>query len=211
MRGYADLAVEILQHLNVKTVVVLGWSLGGHVGIEMLPLLHTKDGNEGKSGTQMKGLMLVGTPPSLGLAQTDRGFTFTDGHMSLAAKNDLSEEEIIGFARSCAGDQYEAWMESDVRRTDGKARFLMWKKFAEGVGVDQRGIVESEEYKDTLVAVVNGGAEPFVNLEYLDGIRWKNLWTGKCMRLEGLGHAPFWERPEVFEEVFVEFLGDCRV
>jgi pimeloyl-ACP methyl ester carboxylesterase len=31
--------VHILEHLKVESVVVLGWSLGGHVGIEMVPLL----------------------------------------------------------------------------------------------------------------------------------------------------------------------------
>jgi pimeloyl-ACP methyl ester carboxylesterase len=203
MSGYADLAVEILEHLSIKSVVVLGWSLGGHIGIEMMPLLHAK------GEINMKGLILVGTPPANGLAQTDRGFLFQDGHVSLAAKKDLSEEEIKGFARS-AGEPFEDWMEDDVRRTDGKARFLMWKSFAEGTGVDQRGALESEEHKGTVVCVANGSAEPFVNLEYLDEIRWANLWTAKCVRIEGLGHAPFWEKPEDFEGMLGKFLKHCE-
>ena len=203
MRGYADLAVEILSHLNVENVIVLGWSLGGHIGIEMIPLLQSPE-----SSTKMRGLMIVGTPPALGLAQTDRGFTFTDGHMSLAAKKELTEEEIVQFSRSSAGQRFEQWMEDDVRRCDGKSRHLMWKKFAEGIGVDQRKVVEG--WEGGLLAVVNGGAEPFVNLEYLEEIRWKRLWKGKCLRLEGLGHAPFWEEPELFEGLLREFLQDCE-
>jgi pimeloyl-ACP methyl ester carboxylesterase len=202
MRGYAELAVEILETLSIKSVVVLGWSLGGHIGIEMVPLLHVK------GEINMKGLILVGTPPANGLAQTDRGFLFQDGHMSLAAKDDLSEADIEGFARS-AGEPFEGWMEDDVRRTDGKARFLMWKSFAEGTGVDQRGVVESEEYKGTVLCVANGSAEPFVNLEYLEEIRWANLWTEKCVKIEGLGHAPFWEKPEDFQEMLRKFLEHC--
>ena len=202
MRGYADLAVEILEHLNIEKVVVLGWSLGGHVGIEMVPLLHG-------SAISLRGLMIVGTPPALGSQQTTRGFLSQDVHLSLAAKRDLTEEEIRSFAKGTAGEPFEQWMEDDVRRCDGKSRLLMWKKFAEGVGVDQRAVVEGEEGKDVLVAVVNGGAEPYVNLDYLDEIRWKNLWKGKCLRLDGLGHAPFWERPVEFEKILDEFLGDC--
>ena len=38
-RGYAELAVHILKHLRVDSVVVMGWSLGGHVALEMVPLL----------------------------------------------------------------------------------------------------------------------------------------------------------------------------
>jgi pimeloyl-ACP methyl ester carboxylesterase len=83
----------------------------------------------------------------------------------------------------------------------------MWKAFAGGVGVDQRKVMETED--DILVAVVNGGAEPFVELDYLDEIKWKRLWQGKCLRLEALGHAPFWEKPEAFSPVLESFLKDC--
>lgn len=152
--------------------------------------------------------MVVGTPPALGLAQTDKGFTFTDGHLSLAGKQDLTEEEIKSFSRSTAGEPFEQWMEDDVRRTQGRSRKLMWEKLANGEGVDQRGIVESEGR--VLIGVVNGGNEPYVNLDYLDHIKWKRLWRGKCVRLEGLGHAPFWERPEEFERLLGEFMGDAE-
>ncbi len=35
MPGYADAAVETLRALDVDDAVVFGWSLGGHIGIEM--------------------------------------------------------------------------------------------------------------------------------------------------------------------------------
>jgi pimeloyl-ACP methyl ester carboxylesterase len=201
MGGYAELAVHILEHFNIRSVVVLGWSLGGHVGIEMVPLLKGR-------AVEMKGLMIVGTPPALGREQINRGFLFQDPHMALPGRRDWTEEEIQEFARASAGEPFEAWMEKCARRADGRAREHMFAKFAAGVGVDQRAVVERE--KDVLVAVVNGGAEPFINLEYLDGIKWGNLWKGKCLRLEGLKHAPFWESPAEFEGVLVEFLGDCE-
>lgn len=199
MRGYADLTKEIIEHLNLTSVVVFGWSLGGHIAIELIPLL--------EPGI-LKAIMITGTPPALGLAQTDKGFTFTNGHLSLAGKQNLTEEEIRAFSRSTAGEPFEQWMEDDVRRAHGISRKLMWEKFAYGAGVDQKGVVESNE--DVLVAVVNGGNEPYVNLDYLDQIKWKKLWKGKCVRLEGLGHAPFWEKPARLQELLVEFLGDAE-
>jgi pimeloyl-ACP methyl ester carboxylesterase len=199
MRGYANLAVEVLQHLNIEKVVVFGWSLGGHTGIEMIPLLPP---------SVLKGLLIVGTPPALGLEQTNRGFTFSDGHMSLAGTKELTEEDIRQFSRSTAGEPFEQWMEDNVRRCDGKSRYLMWKKFAEGVGVDQRKVVE--EWDGGLIGVVNGANEPFVNLDYLDELKWKRLWKGKTIRLPGQGHAPFWEKPAEFEEMLLEFLEDCE-
>lgn len=202
MRGYADLAIHILEHLQVASVVVFGWSLGGHVAIEMIPLLSTPS-----SSIQLKGIMIVGTPPANGLAQTDKGFTFTDGHMSLAAKQNFTPSDINAFSHSTAGGPFEQWMEEDVRRCDGNSRHLMWKSFAEGTGVDQRGVLETEE--NVLVGVVNGANEPFVNLDYIDGLKIRRLWKEKCLRLEGQGHAPFWEKPEEFEPLLLEFLEDC--
>ncbi|KAF2110633.1 Alpha/Beta hydrolase protein [Lophiotrema nucula] len=200
MRGYADLAVHILQHLSVEEVVVFGWSLGGHIGIEMVPLL-------AQTPISMKGLMITGTPPALGIGQTSKGFLFEDVHMGMAARKDLTEDDIISFTRGVAGEaKYEDWMEADVRRCDGRSRFLMWKKFGEGVGVNQVKVVEET---DVLIAVVNGGAEPFVNLDYLDAIKWGNLWEGKCLRIPDEGHAPFWEGPEEFEKVLLKFLADA--
>jgi hypothetical protein len=84
----------------------------------------------------------------------------------------------------------------------------MFQDWLDGGGADQRGLVESEE---VLVAVVNGGAEPFVNLDYLDTIKWKHLWKGKCLMSGGLGHAPFWEEPATFGPILVEFLWDCEL
>jgi len=211
MRGYAELAVHILKHLGVGRVVVLGWSLGGHVGIEMLGLLREGSvGGEGGEarGLEMKGLMIVGTPPALGREQVNRGFQFEDPHMGLPGRKDWTEEETVDFARTSAGEPFEAWMADCARRTDGRARLLMFRKFAEGVGVDQRAVVEGE--RGVVVAVVNGGAEPYINLDYLDEIKWGNLWRGECVRMDGLKHAPFWERPGDFEKVLVEFLGDCE-
>ena len=33
---YADVALEVLQRFGVDHLAVFGWSLGGHVGIELL-------------------------------------------------------------------------------------------------------------------------------------------------------------------------------
>ena len=209
-RGYANLAVHILRHLNISSVVIMGWSLGGHVGIEMVPLLAPLPKIE------LKGLMIVGTPPALGKAQISQAFKLADdGGLGLAGKKNWTDAETEEVARhgAAAGKEnlFEPWMLDDAKRTDGRARMVMANSFLgtedeEPVGVDQRKLVEET---DVLIAVVNGAEEQFVNLDYLDGISWRRLWKGKCVRLEGLQHAPFWEDPAGFEKVLLEFLGDC--
>jgi pimeloyl-ACP methyl ester carboxylesterase len=73
--------------------------------------------------------------------------------------------------------------------------------------VDQRLIVESSPAP---LAVVNGGADRLVNLDYCDTVAYANLWEGRCHRLRGLGHAPFWEAPGDFNPVLERFLQDVE-
>lgn len=69
MPAFAKCAWEVLDVLKIREVIVFGWSLGGHLGIEMIaaPAAHTK----------LRGVMIVGTPP-IGHGEVDDGFTFGD-------------------------------------------------------------------------------------------------------------------------------------
>jgi len=58
--------------------------------------------------------------------------------------------------------------------------------------------------------VVNGGADRLVNLDYSDTVSYANLWEGRCHRLSGLGHAPFWEAPGDFNPLLERFLHDVE-
>jgi pimeloyl-ACP methyl ester carboxylesterase len=207
--GYADLAVHILQHLNITSVVILGWSLGGHIGIELVSLIKS-------TPIELKGLMIVGTPPVLGKEQIAHGFKLPDNGSMLAGKKNWTNEETESFARNsvAAGKEecFEEWMLQDATRTDGRARMIMWNCFVGTddhgpMGVDQRKVVEET---DVLIAVINGAEEQFVDLDYLDRIKWKKLWRNECMRLKGLKHAPFWEDPKAFEPLLIAFLQDCE-
>jgi pimeloyl-ACP methyl ester carboxylesterase len=212
MRGYAELAVHILQHLAIEEVVVFGWSLGGHVGIEMLELVNEPGVIANVKKICIKGLMITGTPPALGAEQVSRAFTMGGG-LGLAGVKDWSEETAQGFARGSAAagreELFEEWMVEDARGTDGRARMIMAERFLDERkgGVDQVGVVEKSE---VLIAVVNGAEEQYVNLEYVEGIRWRKLWRGKCLRLEGSHHAPFWEDPEGFARLLGEFMADAE-
>lgn len=217
MRGYADLAVEILRHMGVQDVVVFGWSLGGHVGIEMLNLL-TRDEKEGggvgdeEKRIRMKGLMITGTPSALGEEQVSKAFKMGGG-IGMAGERDWVEEQVVAFAKSSAAANnpalFEDWILDDARGTDGRARMIMGERFLDRDkgGVDQRRVVEESE---VCIAVVNGSEEQFVDLEYLEGIKWRRLWRGKCVRLEGLHHAPFWEDPEGFARLLGVFVEDVE-
>jgi pimeloyl-ACP methyl ester carboxylesterase len=92
-----------------------------------------------------------------------------------------------------------------VARADGRFRKRLFEAARAGEGVDQRQVVETNPVP---LAVVNGGADRIVNLDYVDSVAYANLFDGRCHRLDGLGHAPFWEAPAKFNPLLDRFLRD---
>ncbi|MBW4542076.1 MAG: alpha/beta hydrolase [Myxacorys chilensis ATA2-1-KO14] len=192
--GLADAAIELLDELGIAEVIVLGWSLGGHIGMEMIPHF-----------PGMRGLMICGAPP-VSHDQMSQGFNASP-HLSVAGKQDLFEAEINAFVEGIIGKSAEPFLRDAVARADGGFRKRLFESARAGEGVNQRLIVESSPVP---LAVVNGGADRLVNLDYFDTIAYANLWEGRCHRLSGLGHAPFWEAQEEFTPVLERFLRDVE-
>jgi pimeloyl-ACP methyl ester carboxylesterase len=192
--GLADAAIELLEKLGVTEAVVFGWSLGGHIAIEMVTRF-----------PGMRGLMITGAPPVSGnnMAQ---GFN-SSPHAGVGGKQDLSKAEIEGFIRAIFGGSAEPFLRDAVARADGRFRKRLFEAARAGDGVDQRLIVETSPVP---LAVVNGGADSLVKLDYFDTVAYANLWEERCHRLTGLGHAPFWEAPDVFNPVMERFLQDVE-
>jgi pimeloyl-ACP methyl ester carboxylesterase len=99
--GLAGAALELLGKLGVTEAIVVGWSLGRHIAIEMVPRF-----------PGMRGLMIAGTPPvgSNNMAQGFRG----SPHMGVAGKQDLSEADIEGFIRAIFGESVEPFIRHAV-------------------------------------------------------------------------------------------------
>ena len=192
--GLADAAVELLDKLGVAEAIVFGWSLGGHIGIEMIPRF-----------PGMRGLMISGAPP-VSHNQMSQGFKASP-HRGVAGKQELFEADIDAFVERIFGESAEAFFLHAVARADGRFRKRLFEAARAGEGVDQRLIVESSPVP---LAVVNGGMDRFVNLDYFDTVAYANLWEGRCHRLSGVGHAPFWEAPGDFDPVLERFLQDVE-
>ncbi len=91
MEGYADAMTEVLTKLGISEAVVFGWSLGGHIGIEMISRF-----------PGMRGLMITGTPP---VAREEVGQGFKSGpDMALAGQEIFSTRDVESYARSTCGE-----------------------------------------------------------------------------------------------------------
>lgn len=194
MPGYADCAHELMNSLGHENYAVLGWSLGGHIGIEMLV-----------RSPGVERLMITGSPPFARTSESISAGFRTNDHMHLAAQRDLSKEEVLAYAKATCGVNapYDPLLERAVARTDGRARELMFGRILDPATQDNRQVVTTN---GTLLAVVNGEEDQFINNDFIAAIPYANLWENTVHRLERIGHAPFWEAPEIFNPVFVRFM-----
>lgn len=192
--GYAESALETLEALGIKQAPVLGYSLGGHVAIEMMARF---------SG--LTGAFIFGAPP-FKKGEEGMGEAFLPSEaMDYIFKEELTEEEIVKYIRSIFGENNSGldFLPDTIRRTDGVARRLMFEAALRGDGVDQKDTVCSSPVP---LAVVAGSDDNFINNDYLQSVKYKNLWDGKVHILEGIGHAPHWEAPEPFNKLLLRFL-----
>lgn len=192
--GLADCTVELLARLGVDSAAVLGWSLGGHVAVEMLSRFKG-----------MEGLILTGTPPIRrgGYAE---GFVASPAD-GLAGRRHLDEAAVDRFAQAMFGTPVEPFLRDAIGRADGRCRQGLFEAARAGLGVDQRLAVEGSTLP---VAVINGAADPLIRLDYLDGVAFRKLWQGRCHRLHGAGHAAFWHGAGAFKGLVDRFLGDLQ-
>lgn len=190
--GLTDLTLEVLSLLDVREAVVLGWSLGGHIGIQMLSQF-----------PGIAGLIITGTPP-IGRGGMSEGFV-TSPQRGLASRGSFSPTEAERFARMIFGEPVEPFVLDAVLRTDSRFREILFGAVRAGEGRDQRTVVESSPVP---IAVINGADDPLIKLDYLDSIDYANLWDRRCHRLPGVGHAAFWHTARHFNRLVARFLND---
>jgi pimeloyl-ACP methyl ester carboxylesterase len=195
--AYAEAAVDVLNSCAAAHAVVIGWSLGGHIGIEMIPRLPA-----------MTALGFSGTPPAgPGTAEVAQAFSAVP-ELSFTGQEVFSREDAETYARYTCGLDLppDPVLVDAVKRTDGKARRIMWDTWTTGgVGCPQIRTVETWPRP---IAVIQGTEDPFMDIGYFDRIRFGNLWGGKVHVFEGVGHAPFWERPDDYNEILARFLAE---
>lgn len=193
LSGYADCAAECLTKIGVDRAAVLGWSLGGHVALEMIP----------KYSCLLR-LMIVGAPPFVRTDDGFRGFK-PDPRFALASAGVLSEaqiDEFVTLASDCDSPPEPFWREA-VARTHPIARQYLFEDVLLQEPARQRDLAEACPVP---LAIVNGAADQLVDLEYVASLNYRNLWSGQMHVFEGLGHAPHIHAPDRFNALLERFL-----
>lgn len=191
--GFAECLEEVAERLDLQRLAVFGWSLGGHVAIEWL-----------SRSTRPCGLVLSGAPPMpRGFLGMFRAFQ-PSLDLLLVSKQQFSDRDAARFVSLCFGSARPAAFQDLVLRADGRVRSVFAHALSRGDGADQRRTIEASPVP---VAFVNGSDDPFVRLGYFSNINVPELFGHEPLVIEGAGHAPFWERAELFNPILDRFLG----
>ena len=192
IEGYAQVALEVLERLGLDHAAVFGWSLGGHVALELATIF-----------PGITGIMATGTPPvGTSVAAIFAGFQ-PHPDLALNGQASLDEEEAGRLEALALGALADDDMRKALRRTDGRARARMFEHLLGGAVADQKRFVETSGIP---LAIVNGANDPIVDLDYIDGLSYAKLWNRRCHVVPRAAHMPFLEQPAVFNHLFARFL-----
>jgi pimeloyl-ACP methyl ester carboxylesterase len=199
--GYAAVVSGLIDRTQWTSVDIVGWSLGGHIGLELLA-----------TDPRIRSLLIVGTPPGRPSAEAMQQAFHASADMQLAAKADFTDADARAYGTAMMGgpEHLTDDLLACVKRTDGNARAHLFASAYAGIGSDQRRTVET---LDKPLCVVHGAREPFVRLEYLCSLGYRALWNNRVHVIREAGHAPHWECPAVFNDIllnFHEFAAGCE-
>lgn len=195
--GFAEAVAEAVDRYGLRNLVVVGWSLGGHVALELTSRLK-----------QLKGLLITGTPPiEISPEGLGKGFKIANPKiLACFGKGNLTYDEAELFATVCGYDYSEEkkFIVEAILQTDEGAKTIYPSSILKGIGKNQVTIVEEWPHP---IAVVAGEDDAGINNDYIiHDVKFRNLWKGKVHLIPHAGHAVHMDHPEEFNKILKAFL-----
>jgi pimeloyl-ACP methyl ester carboxylesterase len=192
--GHARAVRAVVEALGLGEARFVGWSLGGHVALELAPDL-----------PEARGFVIFGTPP-IATREDMQGAFLPNPAMKFSFQERVDREEgaayVAAFFRPGFADIPPFFLD-DVLRTDGRARSGLAANGANGGYRDEPAVARDLRVP---LAVLHGEWDEFVNGRYFDTVPMPTLWRGAAQQIPGAGHTPQWETPEAFDALIEAFV-----
>jgi pimeloyl-ACP methyl ester carboxylesterase len=198
VRNQAKTLRAAIEALGLDAAPLVGWSLGGHLALEMAPdLPHAR-------GFMIFGAPPIAVPPAMAAAFMPNpvmGFGFAERRTRDQASAYVTSFFKPGFA------EVAAFFLEDALRADGRARRGIGASLAAGGYTDEAIVVR--DLKAPL-AVLHGADDQLINGAYFASLAMPTLWRGAVQTIAGAGHAPQWETPQAFDALLAAFIAETE-
>ncbi len=198
LESSAGLVRDVLSFLNLTNIILVGWSLGGHIALQTSLLFK-----------EIKGILIYGTPPHGKPLDVSRGFLPNEAiaHIfqgKLTAKQ--AQELARSFFRAGSDADIEPFVRDMVATSTLARPAFIDSTLNKGRYEDEQSIV----YKMKIpLAILHGEGDQLVNGKYFASLDMPTLWRSGVQKVSGAGHAIHWEQPYVFNTLLGEFIADC--
>jgi pimeloyl-ACP methyl ester carboxylesterase len=190
--GFAKAVDSLLRKLGVQQCIVVGWSLGGHVALQMADRY-----------PQVSGVMTMGTAPvSGGPLGLIRSMHLSRG-LLLAGKSQFTRADAQMFEKHCLEQASDGRFLAALQRVDPQLRPSVSKYALTKHGLGQLGDLVNSR---TATCLVHGAADPFIRTPYMRSLRAPTLYKGGAIVFASAGHAPFIAEQERFETLLLDFV-----
>lgn len=189
--GLADVVSAVLKSLELDNVVLVGWSLGGHVALEMLD-----------QDDRVSGALIFGTPPlTKGPIATLRGLHFSRD-MLLGSKPRFTQTDAERFEKLCLGPAADGRFVETLLAVDENVRPMLARNVMLGQCGDQRQLALQATKP---LCIVQGEDDPIIRSSYVKDLIDDPAFGGEGHVLAGAGHAPSIECPDRFDAILADF------
>ena len=192
--GYAAICDEVVSKLELGPFAVVGFSLGGNIALQWT-----------QKSDQILGIMIISSAPMHYSEEALNAYVPYEGNYA-GCPDPLTESQAIQYMSACGfhvEDPSLRFLIENAMRTDGKSRSQIVASVLAGDGVDETEIVNTLE---TPLAVVIGEDDPALNIDYIVGLSYRNLWQDKVLLLPGAQHAIVLHQTDQLHPLLLQFL-----
>lgn len=190
---FALKTAEFISFLELRDYVLVGHSLGGHIGLHMLSVIN--------SSSLPAGVVIYGTPPIDKLESLGKAFLPHKVH-ELIYKPNLSQAEVVELINSFYNIETEFEVDiEDINKVDDN--FKISFPHSIGAGDIFNEVLNIQNFSNPL-AIFHGEYDPVISLEYIQGLG-LNLWRGRVELFRGSGHSIHRDNPSQFNQNLFDF------
>jgi len=175
--GYSEVILDLITHLNLSNLLLVGHSLGGHIALETIDL-----------SPEIKGVLIFGTPP-LGIPP--------------AINEAFLDMRLIPSLIVREGFEVPQFFIDNIDNTDPNARKFLLRNTAKNNLKNEIEIVSNLKIP---LAIIHGAHDKLINLDYIKKLRIPTLWKNEILIIKDAGHSPQWETPDEFNSILEEFV-----